>query len=336
MYRIRNRFDFELVMVSNQDGLGTNTYPEEEFERVQSKILQSFKNEGVEFDRIFIDRSWPEENLPTRKPGIAMLNDYLTEGYDLAHSYVIGDRMTDIELAKNLGAKGILIGSGQLKKEIQSARLGENCVLITDNWDHVYEYLQRMQRFATIQRKTGETNISITLSLDGTGKSHISTGLAFLDHMLDQLSKHSGCDLTVEAAGDLQVDEHHTIEDTALALGKAFRKALGDKKGIERFGYIVPMDDALASVAIDFGGRNWLEWDVKFNREKIGDFPTEMFKHFFKSFTDGAMCNLHIQAKGENEHHKIESVFKAVAKAISMAIRQDKQSQDIPSTKGII
>lgn len=336
LYRIRNRFDFELVMVSNQDGLGTDAYPEETFELIQAKILQAFKNEGVEFDKIFIDKSWPEENLPTRKPGIAMLGDFLTGGYDLANSYVIGDRISDIELAKNLGAKGILIGSEKLKKEIQSAGLEEHCVLIGENWDQVYDYLLRIERFATVQRITGETNISITLSLDGAGRSQISTGLAFLDHMLNQLSKHSGCDITVEAAGDLKIDEHHTIEDTALALGEAFRKALGDKRGIERFGYTVPMDDSQASVAIDFGGRNWLEWDVKFNREKIGDFPTEMFKHFFKSFTDGAQCNMHIKAIGENEHHKIESVFKAVAKAIGMAIKQDKQNHDIPSTKGII
>jgi len=336
LYRIRNHFDFELVMVTNQDGLGADAYPEEVFERIQLKILQAFKNEGVEFDKIFIDRSWPEENLPTRKPGIAMLNDYLKEGYDLSNSYVVGDRLTDIEMAKNLGTKGILIGPDHRHQEIQSAGLEENCVLIAENWDRIYSYLLRMERFAEVQRITGETNINILLSLDGTGRSQITTGLAFLDHMLDQLSKHSGCDLTVNATGDLQVDEHHTIEDTALALGEAFRKALGDKRGIERFGYTVPMDDSLASVAIDLGGRNWLEWDVTFKREKIGDFPTEMFKHFFKSFTDGAQCNLHVQAKGENEHHKIESVFKAVAKAISMAVRQDKLSQDIPSTKGII
>lgn len=336
MYRIRNRFDFEIVMVSNQDGLGTDAYPEEVFEHIQSKILRAFINEGVEFNKIFIDRSWPEENLPSRKPGIAMLNDYLTGNYDLANSYIIGDRLTDIEMAKNLGAKGILIGTDNRHKEIQSAGLEEICVLIAENWDQIYDYLLRIERFASVERITGETNISIALSLDGTGRSQISTGLAFLDHMLDQLSKHSGCDLTITTAGDLQVDEHHTIEDSALALGEAFRKALGDKRGIERFGYTVPMDDSLASVAIDFGGRNWLEWDVKFNREKIGDFPTEMFRHFFKSFTDGAQCNMHIQAKGENEHHKIEAVFKAVAKAIGMAIRQDKQNQDIPSTKGII
>jgi len=336
MYRIRNRFDFEIVMVSNQDGLGTDAYPEEVFEQIQTKILRAFKNEGVEFNKIFIDRSWPEENLPGRKPGIVMLNDYLTGNYDLSNSYIIGDRLTDIEMAKNLGAKGILIGTDNRQKEIQSAGLEEICVLIAENWDQIYDYLLGMERFATVERITGETNISIALSLDGTGRSQISTGLAFLDHMLDQMSKHSGCDLTITTAGDLQVDEHHTIEDTALALGEAFRKALGDKRGIERFGYTVPMDDSLASVSIDFGGRNWLEWDVTFNREKIGDFPTEMFRHFFKSFTDGAQCNMHIQAKGENEHHKIESVFKAVAKAIGMAIRQDKQNQDIPSTKGII
>ena len=255
LYRIRNRFDFELVMVSNQDGLGSDSYPEEAFELIQAKILQAFKNEEVEFDKIFIDKSLPEENLPTRKPGIAMLEDYLTEGYDLVNSYVIGDRLSDIELAKNLGAKGILIGSGHIKKEIQSAGLEEHCVLIGENWDKVYEYLLKMERSATVQRITGETNISITLCLNGTGRSRISSGLAFLDHMLDQLSRHSGCDISVEAAGDLRVDEHHTIEDTAIALGEAFRKALGDKRGIERFGYTVPMDDSLAMVAVDFGGR---------------------------------------------------------------------------------
>jgi len=336
LYRIIEGFDFEMAMVSNQDGLGTDAYPEKKFNLIQSGILQAFRNEGVEFDRIFIDRSWPEENLPTRKPGTAMLSDYLTGGYDLENSYVIGDRLTDIELAKNLGAKGILIGTGTRLKEIQSAGLQEHCVLIAENWDRIYDYLRKMQRYAFVHRKTSETDITVTLSLDGTGKSQVSTGLGFLDHMLDQLSKHSGCDLTVNAAGDLHVDEHHTIEDTALALGEAFRKALGDKRGVERFGYTVPMDDSLASAAVDFGGRNWLEWDVKFTREKIGDFPTEMFRHFFKSFTDGAQCNMHIQAKGENEHHQIEAVFKAVAKAIGMAVRYDKLSEDIPSTKGII
>ncbi|KPK84120.1 MAG: imidazoleglycerol-phosphate dehydratase [Bacteroides sp. SM23_62_1] len=336
LYRIRNHFDYELVMVSNQDGLGTDAYPEKAFESVQSKIIQTFKNEGVEFDAIFIDRSWPEDNLSTRKPGIAMLDAYLSDEYDLAGSYVIGDRLTDIEMGKNLGSEGILIGSDHRENEIRSAGLEKNYAFIAKNWDEIFEFLLKRERYSTVQRITGETNISITLSLDGSGRSQVSTGLAFLDHMLDQLSRHSGCDLTVTATGDLQVDEHHTIEDTALALGEAFRKALGDKRGIERFGYVVPMDDSSASVALDFGGRNWLEWDVTFKREKIGDFPTEMFKHFFKSFTDGAMCNLHIQARGENEHHKIESVFKAVAKAIGMAIRYDRERDDIPSTKGII
>lgn len=334
--RIKQHMDYEFVMVTNQDGLGTDSHPEEIFEKIQTKMLLFFKNEGIEFDKIFIDRSKPEEKLPTRKPGIAMLGEYLTGTYDLVNSFVIGDRLTDIELARNLGAKGILINCSFNKDELRKAGLEQSCVLIADKWDQIFEFLKQYDRTASVERITGETTIRVWLALDGSGKSDISTGLGFLDHMLDQLSKHSGCDLTVQASGDLHVDEHHLIEDIALSIGEAFTKALGHKKGIGRFGFTVPMDDSIASAAMDFGGRNWLEWDVKFNREKIGDVPTEMFRHFFKSFTDTAHCNLHISAKGENEHHKIEAAFKAWARAIKMAVRQDPDNYQIPSTKGKI
>jgi imidazoleglycerol-phosphate dehydratase/histidinol-phosphatase len=336
LYRIRNQMDYELVIVSNQDGLGTEFYPEELFDKVQSKMLLFFRNEGIEFKRIFIDRSKPGDNLPTRKPGVAMLGEYLKGDYDLENSFVIGDRLTDMKLAQNLGSKGILIGESLTINDIRKSGLEETCVLIADSWDSVYAFLKQNQRSAFIERKTEETSISITLTLDGSGKSVISTGLGFLDHMLDQLSKHSGCDLIIEAKGDLHVDEHHLIEDIGLVLGEAFMKTLGNKTGIERFGFIVPMDDSLASAVIDFGGRSWLEWNVEFKREKIGDVPTELFRHFFKSFTDTARCNLHINAKGENEHHKIESVFKAWARAIKMAIKYDPENLQIPSTKGKI
>jgi imidazoleglycerol-phosphate dehydratase/histidinol-phosphatase len=336
LYRIRNQMDYELVIVSNQDGLGTESYPESVFEKVQSKMLLYFRNEGIDFDRIFIDRSKPGDNLPTRKPGVAMLGEYLKGNFDLENSFVIGDRITDIKLAQNLGSKGILIGKSVKIDEIRKSGLEKTCVFIADNWDSVYDYLKQYGRSAFIERKTEETNVVIRLILDGSGKAVISTGLGFMDHMLDQLSKHSGCDLTVEAKGDLHVDEHHLIEDVGLTLGEAFMKALGNKIGIERFGYIVPMDDSMASAVIDFGGRSWLEWDVEFKRERVGDVPTEMFRHFFKSFTDTARCNLHINAKGDNEHHKIESIFKAWAMAIKMAIRFDPQNTQIPSTKGLI
>jgi imidazoleglycerol-phosphate dehydratase / histidinol-phosphatase len=336
LYRIRKQMDYELFIVSNQDGLGTESYPESAFEEVQSRMLTFFRNEGIEFDRIFIDRSKPGDNLPTRKPGIAMLGDYLKGDYDLENSFVIGDRLTDIKLAQNLGSKGIIIGKSVIHDEIRKAGLEKICVLMADNWDSIYDWLKQNSRSASIERKTAETSITIRLTLDGTGKSMISTGLGFMDHMLDQLSKHSGCDLIVEAQGDLHIDEHHLIEDLGLALGEAFLKALGTKVGIERFGFVVPMDDSLASVVIDFGGRSWLEWNVEFKRERVGDVPTEMFRHFFKSFTDTARCNLHINAKGENEHHKIESIFKAWARAIRMAVKLDQESTEIPSTKGKI
>jgi imidazoleglycerol-phosphate dehydratase/histidinol-phosphatase len=336
LYLIRKHLDYEFVIVTNQDGLGTDSYPEEIFEKVQSKMLLIFKNESIEFDKIFIDRSKPEENSPARKPGIAMLGEYIKGNYDLANSFVIGDRLTDIKFARNLGAKGILITNSLKQEELLKADLQESCALIAGDWDKIFEFLKHYDRSAFVERTTSETTIRVRLSLDGSGRSNISTGLGFMDHMLDQLSKHSGCDLTVEASGDLHVDEHHLIEDIALSVGEAFTKALGNKTGIGRFGYTVPMDDSIASAAVDFGGRSWLEWDVKFNREKIGDVPTEMFRHFFKSFTDSAHCNLHISAQGENEHHKIEAVFKAWARAIKMAISQDSCNMQIPSTKGSI
>jgi imidazoleglycerol-phosphate dehydratase/histidinol-phosphatase len=336
LYRIKKQMDFELVIVSNQDGLGTDSYPEEIFEKIQSKMLLYFKNEGVEFDKIFVDRSKPEDNLPTRKPGTAMLGEYLQGTCDLSNSFVIGDRMTDLELARNLGAKGILINTSVRQEELRAAGLEQDCALIAKNWDQIFEFLKQYDRTAFVERVTGETTIRIRLALDGSGRSNISTGLGFLDHMLEQLSKHSDCNLSVEASGDLKVDEHHLIEDIALTLGEAFTKALGKKTGIRRYGFTLPMDDSIATAVLDFGGRNWFEWDVKFNREKIGDVPTEMFSHFFKSFTDTACCNLHISAKGENEHHKIEAVFKAWARAIKMAINQDPDNMDIPSTKGKI
>jgi imidazoleglycerol-phosphate dehydratase / histidinol-phosphatase len=334
LYRIRQHMDYELVIVSNQDGLGTESYPEAVFEEVQAKMLLFFKNEGIEFNRIFIDRSKPEEKLPTRKPGVAMLGEYLKGDYDLANSFVIGDRLTDMKLARNLGAKGILIGKTVEPEEITKAQLEQTCVLVAGSWDQIFDFLKQNGRSAFVERITHETNIRVRLTMDGSGRSSISTGLGFMDHMLDQLSRHSGCDLTVEAKGDLHVDEHHLMEDIGLILGEAFITALGSKTGIERFGFTAPLDDSLATAVIDFGGRNWLEWDVEFRREKVGEVPTEMFRHFFKSFTDTAHCNLHIRAKGENEHHKIEAIFKAWARAIKMAIRFDPENSEIPSTKG--
>ena len=336
LFRIRSNLPFELAIVSNQDGLGTKMYPEENYNRVQNKLLKAFKNEGVVFDDILIDRSLPEEGLPTRKPGTALLTKYMGTGYDLANSFVIGDRITDIELAKNLGAKGILIGPEDLSNELTSAGLSDHCVLHVQNWDEIYRYLMGVNRHAEIERITEETQIKVSVSLDGEGRSDISTGLGFFDHMLDQLARHSGCDLNIRVEGDLMVDEHHSIEDTALALGEAFSKALGDKRGIGRYGFTLPMDDSQASVTMDFGGRNWFEWNADFKREKIGDVPTEMFSHFFKSFTDGVQCNLHIRAEGKNEHHKIEAIFKAVARSIKMAVAIQPGEEDVPSTKGVL
>lgn len=321
--RIAKELDYELVMVTNQDGLGTASFPEETFWPVQNMIIRAFKNEGVQFSEILIDRSLPHENLPTRKPGTAMLTHYLKGNYNLAESFVIGDRRTDVQLAKNLGCKAIYMGVDNC----------EDVVLNTRNWADIYQLLKSEPRKAKVVRKTSETNIEIELNLDGSGKSEISTGLGFFDHMLEQIARHGNMDLTIKVAGDLHIDEHHTIEDVAIALGEAFLKALGSKKGIERYGFLLPMDDCLAQVAIDFGGRPWLVWDAKFGREKIGEMPTEMFMHFFKSFSDNAKCNLNIKAEGENEHHKIEAIFKAFAKAIRMAVSKTGNFS-IPSTKG--
>ncbi|WP_321298592.1 bifunctional histidinol-phosphatase/imidazoleglycerol-phosphate dehydratase HisB [Marinifilum fragile] len=336
--KIVDQLDYELVMVTNQDGLGTDSYPEETFWPSQNKMLKTFSNEGIEFTDICIDRTFPEENAPTRKPGTALLTKYFSEGYDLANSYVIGDRWTDVELAKNLGSKAIFItssgniGDDELKESKNDLQA---CIsLATDSWLKIYEYLRLEERTARIVRNTKETQIEIKLDLDGEGKGEFDTGIGFFDHMLDQIAKHAGIDLSVKVKGDLEVDEHHTIEDTAIALGEAFKKALGSKLGLDRYGFSLPMDDCLAQVALDFGGRNWLVWDAEFKREMIGGMPTEMFYHFFKSFTDGAACNLNIKAEGQNEHHKIEGIFKALARAIRMAIRRDVNCLQLPSTKG--
>ena len=334
MHLIRKNLDYELVMVTNQDGLGTNSFPEDTFWPVHNFILKAFENEDVTFDEICIDRSFPYENLPTRKPGTEMLTKYIEGDYDLKNSFVIGDRLTDIELAKNLGAKGILINDGSLSEELEKKELSNNCVLISTDWDDIYACVAAPERIAEIKRTTKETDIFVRLNLDGNGVCSISTGLHFFDHMLNQIGRHAGVDLEIRVKGDLEVDEHHTIEDTALALGEAFRNAVGNKIGMERYGFCLPMDDCLAMAAIDFGGRPWLVWEVDFKREKVGDMPTEMFLHFFKSFSDTAQCNLNIKAEGTNEHHKIEAIFKAMAKAIKMAIKRDLFNFELPSTKG--
>ncbi|HET9485870.1 MAG TPA: bifunctional histidinol-phosphatase/imidazoleglycerol-phosphate dehydratase HisB [Chryseosolibacter sp.] len=332
--RIARETDYELVMVTNQDGLGTGRFPEETFWPPQNKILKTFENEGVTFSQIFVDRSLPHENLPTRKPGIGMLKGFFNEQYDLKNSFVIGDRLTDVQLAKNLGSKGILLNDGSLRPKLQEQKLEEHCALISVSWEDIYKLLANPHRRGSVHRQTKETDIRIDINLDGQGKSAIATGLGFFDHMLDQLSRHGNIDLNIAVKGDLHIDEHHTIEDTALALGEAFLKALGDKRGIERYGFCLPMDDCLAQVAIDFGGRPWLVWEAEFKREKIGEMPTEMFYHFFKSFTDTSKSNLNIKAEGTNEHHKIEAIFKAFAKAIRMAAR--KEGNELPSTKGVL
>ena len=334
MYLIQKNLDYELVMVTNQDGLGTASFPEETFWSAHNKVLGAFEKEGVTFDDILIDRSFPHENLPTRKPGTGMLGKYLNGDYDLANSFVIGDRLTDIQLAKNIGAKGILINNGDLVEQMEKQGLSNHCVLVSNDWDDIYACVAAPVRTAIVERTTKETSISVSLNLDGSGVCEISTGLHFFDHMLNQIGRHSGVDLKIDVKGDLEVDEHHTIEDTALALGEAFRKAIGSKKGMERYGFCLPMDDCLAMAAIDFGGRPWLVWDAEFKREKVGDMPTEMFLHFFKSFSDAALCNLNIKAEGTNEHHKIEAIFKATAKAIKMAIKRDIFNFELPTTKG--
>lgn len=333
--KIVRETDFELVMVTNQDGLGTESFPESTFWPVQNMVIKTLDGEGIKFTSIFIDKSFAHENKPTRKPGIAMLTGYLHGGFDLKQSFVIGDRLTDIELAKNLGARGILIGKSGIEKDLKTSGLEPWCEKIATDWQEVYQAVVS-KRNTTVNRKTKETDIKIMLNLDGRGKAKVNTGLEFLNHMLEQLAKHGMIDLNITTKGDLHVDEHHTIEDTALVLGEAFQKALGDKRGIERYGFCLPMDDALAQVAVDFGGRPWLVWEAEFKREKIGDMPTEMFYHFFKSFSDAAKCNLNISAQGTNEHHKIEAIFKAFAKAIKMAIRKDNENQELPSTKGTL
>ncbi|UII79664.1 bifunctional histidinol-phosphatase/imidazoleglycerol-phosphate dehydratase HisB [Flagellimonas sp. CMM7] len=338
--KIAKELDYELVMITNQDGLGTDIFPEETFWPVHNFIMKSFENEGVVFNEVFIDRTFPKDNADTRKPGTGLLTQYFTEHYDLKNSFVLGDRLTDMELAKNLGAKGIFInddtnlGTGEIT--VKREELDAHIALESNDWEKIYEYLKLENRTAEISRKTNETDIQIQLNLDGTGKSNIDTGLAFFDHMLDQLARHGQMDLEIKVDGDLQVDEHHTIEDTAIALGEVFSNALGDKLGIERYGFSLPMDDCLAQVAIDFGGRNWLVWDADFKREKVGDMPTEMFQHFFKSFTDGAKANLNIKVEGTNEHHKIEAIFKAFAKSIKMAVKRDVEKMVLPSTKGVL
>lgn len=320
--KIVRALDYELVMVTNQDGLGTISFPEENFWPAQDKIIAAFKNEGIEFSEILIDKSLPEENAPTRKPRTGLLNKYIHGNYDLENSFVIGDRATDIELAKNLNCQGIYIGENNT-----------DAVLNTSNWEAIYQFLKAKPRKVKAERKTNETNIEITLNLDGSGLSNISTGIGFFDHMLEQISRHGNLDLNIQVSGDLEIDEHHTIEDVALTLGNAFDEALGSKKGIERYGFLLPMDDCLAQVAIDFGGRPWLVWEADFKREMVGEMPSEMFMHFFKSFSDNARCNLNIKAEGTNEHHKIEAIFKAFAKAIKMAVSRTN-NYNIPSTKG--
>ncbi len=338
--KIAKELDYELVMITNQDGLGTDIFPEETFWPVQNFILKTFENEGVVFNAVHIDRTFAKDNAPTRKPGTGMLTSYFSDEYDLENSFVIGDRLTDVELAKNLGAKGIFIndethlGTGEIT--VKREELDDYIALESNDWEKIYEFLKLENRIAEISRKTNETDIKIKINLDGTGKSDINTGLAFFDHMLDQLARHGQMDLDIKVDGDLEVDEHHTIEDTAIALGELFSKALGNKLGIERYGFALPMDDCLAQVAIDFGGRNWLVWDTEFKREKVGDMPTEMFMHFFKSFTDGAKANLNIKAEGTNEHHKIEAIFKAFAKSIKMAVKRDAGKMVLPSTKGML
>jgi imidazoleglycerol-phosphate dehydratase/histidinol-phosphatase len=320
--QIAKETDFELVMVTNQDGLGTASYPEDTFWPVQNKILEILKGEGVSFAEIFIDRTTPSQKAPTRKPGTAMLVKYIAKGIDLNSSFVIGDRLTDVELAKNLGCKAIIVSDESVP----------DAELTTRDWNNIYKYLKQKPRTAKVERKTSETDILIELNLDGTGKSTVNTGIGFFDHMLEQIARHGNLDLNIKVKGDLKIDEHHTIEDVALALGDAVLKALGGKKGIERYSFVLPMDDCLAQVALDFGGRPWLVWDVKFLREKIGELPTELFFHFFKSFSDNAKCNLNINAEGENEHHKIEAIFKAFAKAIKLAVKQT-DNFNLPTTK---
>ena len=338
--KIARELDFEIVMITNQDGLGTDVYPENTFWPVHNFVLQSFENEGVIFEEQFIDRTFAKDNAPTRKPNTGLLTKYFSEDYDLENSFVIGDRLTDVELAKNLGSKGIFINDntnlGTDEITVKLDTLDQFIALESNDWEEIYKFLKTKERTGSIERNTNETKIKIDLNLDGTGQSNIDTGIAFFDHMLDQIARHGQLDLNIKVDGDLEVDEHHTIEDTAIALGEVFATTLGNKLGIERYGFSLPMDDCFAQAAIDFGGRNWLVWEADFKREMIGKMPTEMFFHFFKSFTDGAKCNLNIKAEGTNEHHKIEAIFKAFAKAIKMAVKRDVEKMILPSTKGML
>ena len=338
--KIAKDLDYELVMITNQDGLGTPSFPEATFWPVHNFLVKTFEKEGIVFTEQIIDRTFARDNAPTRKPNTGLLSHYISSSYDLENSFVIGDRMTDIELAKNLGARGIFINNDNIEGTdeltVTKDELENYIALETKDWSAIYEFLKAKDRTGSISRNTNETKIQIDLNLDGTGTSDISTGISFFDHMLDQIARHGQLDLVVNVKGDLEVDEHHTIEDTAIALGEVFAKTLGNKLGIERYGFYLPMDDCLSQVAIDFGGRNWLVWEADFKREMVGKMPTEMFFHFFKSFTDGAKCNLNIKAEGTNEHHKIESIFKAFAKAIKMAVKRDVEKMILPSTKGVL
>lgn len=342
--KIAEETDYELVMVTNQDGLGTDSFPEATFWPAHNKMLATFAGENVHFAAVHIDRHFPQDNAPTRKPGTGMLTHYVSGDYALPNSYVIGDRITDVQLAVNLGAKAILFLPPNAQPHVQTADghsltpdMQDVIALTTDDWDRIYEFLRLPPRRVVVERNTSETQIRVELNLDGSGRADVHTGLGFFDHMLEQVAKHSGSDLSIRVRGDLHIDEHHTIEDTALALGDAFRRALGDKRGISRYGFLLPMDDALAQVAVDFSGRPWLVWNAEFRREKVGDMPTEMFYHFFKSFADAAGCNLSIRVDGDNEHHKIEAIFKAFAKALKMAVRRDvRELNNLPSTKGVL
>ncbi|WP_298901831.1 bifunctional histidinol-phosphatase/imidazoleglycerol-phosphate dehydratase HisB [uncultured Psychroserpens sp.] len=338
--KIAKELNFDIVMITNQDGLGTSVYPEDTFWPVHNFVINSFKAEGIEFKEQYIDRTFANDNAPTRKPNTGLLTKYFSSDYDLTNSFVIGDRLTDVELAKNLGAKGIYINDdtnlGTNEITVKHEILNEFIALESNDWEAIYNFLKTEDRTGSIIRNTNETMIKIDLNLDGNGQSNVSTGIAFFDHMLDQIARHGQLDLAIDVTGDLDVDEHHTIEDTAIALGEVFAATLGNKLGIERYGFTLPMDDCLAQVAIDFGGRNWLVWEAEFNREMIGKMPTEMFFHFFKSFTDGAKCNLNVKAEGTNEHHKIEAIFKAFAKAIKMAVKRDIDRMILPSTKGVL
>jgi imidazoleglycerol-phosphate dehydratase/histidinol-phosphatase len=342
MRRIAEELDYELVMVTNQDGLGTDAFPEDTFWPVHNFVMKALEGENIHFSAVLIDRSFPHENLPTRKPGTGMMLQYLgSEKYDLANSFVIGDRITDVQLAKNLGCKAIWmvedasLGAGEQQESIDELR-HSTVALESTSWQRIYEFLKIGIRTVHHERNTNETKISIALNLDGTGNANIHTGLGFFDHMLDQIARHGSIDLDIQVKGDLHIDEHHTIEDTGIALGEAMAKALADKRGLERYGFCLPMDDCLAQVAIDFGGRNWIVWDAEFKREKVGDMPAEMFFHFFKSFSDASKCNLNVKAEGDNEHHKIEAIFKAFAKAIKMAVKRNPLKMELPSTKGVL